>query len=851
MGQAKTKKLLTPADYHLWSNLESPTISEKGNWVSYNLRYASGNDTLYVRGTKNKKVFSFPQGGNGKFCGEKWYACNNGSTMFLTNLKSGKLDIYDGVQDFEFSGNGKHFFVFSGTSVENTKITIINLENRAIKTIENVSCWRFNKAKDMLAYGVHKGVKNEGLLISFENTVQHTAEINFKDNVGTNVVWQNNSASIVFVLEKLNKSERTNGLSTQLAQYRFADKRMFILDPNSSKGFSKGRHIFSPDSERLKISDDGKRIFFQEVPNILSTQFDNPLVEVWYGEDKILYSEQKQYGNLNEWAKTAVWFPDSNEVFEFMPNETHVKLSGDQHYALTSSIEPCELQFKYSPDRDYYLTNLLTRERQLFLSCHSPELQHTLMSPTGKYIVYYTDKNWYVYTIANGQHKVLTKGLRVVFYNESNDIGDEPDAYGFAGFTKDDSTIVIYDKYDIWEVTLGTASAKRITKGREKNIIFRIVQTNIIKQLPFDGTIMSDTIDLNSQLVLKASLPDDSMQGYYTLKNSVEKKLIFAPNRIYEIRKSAETNTYLFFQEDYEHPTSAQLILNDQIQTLYQSNPQHRNFFWGKVTTVNYLSESGKLLKALLYYPSDYKDGDSYPMVVNVYQTQSDRLHYYRNPADAVYNGYSVVNLVNRGYFVLMPDIEYKMGSPGDSAVFCVTSAVNETLKRGDIISSKLGLIGHSLGGFESSYIVTKTNLFAAAVAGASMTDHLSGYLTVSENYKKAEIWRFEYYTNRMGKPLFDNFIGYLQNSAVYNAPNIKTPLLLWTGEKDKHIAPTQTMELYLAMRRLGKKVTLLKYPKEDHNLENPEKQADLSSKVLDWFDFYLKDMNQPEWMGK
>lgn len=161
------------------------------------------------------------------------------------------------------------------------------------------------------------------------------------------------------------------------------------------------------------------------------------------------------------------------------------------------------------------------------------------------------------------------------------------------------------------------------------------------------------------------------------------------------------------------------------------------------------------------------------------------------------------------------------------------------------------GLIGHSLGGFESSYIVTKTNLFAAAIAGASMTDHLSGYLTVSENYKKAEIWRFEYYTNRMGKPLFDNFIGYLQNSAVYNAPNINTPLLLWTGEKDKHIAPTQTMELYLAMRRLGKKVTLLKYPKEDHNLENPEKQADLSTKVLDWFDFYLKDMRQPKWMGK
>ena len=117
-------------------------------------------------------------------------------------------------------------------------------------------------------------------------------------------------------------------------------------------------------------------------------------------------------------------------------------------------------------------------------------------------------------------------------------------------------------------------------------------------------------------------------------------------------------------------------------------------------------------------------------------------------------------------------------------------------------------MIGHSFGGFESSYIITKSNLFAAAVAGASQTDHLSGYLTISENYKKAETWRFEYFTNRMIKPLFDNLEGYMHNSPVYGVPNIMTPLLLWTGENDKHIASTQSTELYLAMRRLGKKVT-------------------------------------------
>ncbi|MGC4041883.1 MAG: prolyl oligopeptidase family serine peptidase [Flavobacterium sp.] len=841
MGQAKQRKLLTPADYHLWSILESPAISGKGGWVSYNLRYASGLDTLFVQSTSSKRRYSFPLGSSGKFCGEQWYACTKGNSAFLCDLNTGKQEFYAEIQDFEFSGNGKYLLLFSRPIRSRKNVIIRNLFDGSAQTIENISCWSLNATKDKLAYGI----ADKGIVISFKNTIVITDEIDFTEAIASNVVWQNNGDSIVFVTE----SEESKTANKKLALYRFADKRLMILNPNTVKGFSGDKHIFSPDLERLKISDDGMRVFFQEVPNKVTAQSDKPLVEVWHGDDKILYSEQQQYGEFKDWAKTAVWFPDSNEVFEFMPNETHVKLSGDQRYALTSSIEPCELQFKYSPDRDFYLTNLITKERQPFLKCHSPEMQHTLMSPGGKYIVYHKDGDWYAYGLATGEHRNLTRGISSIFYDEANDIGEKPDAYGLAGFSNDDQSIFIYDKYDLWEVTLGTSSARRITNGREQNIIFRIAKTSTEKQLPFDGTIMSDIIDLNSLLVLKASLPDESVQGFYAFKNDITEKLVFTSKRIYEIRKAGNADTYIFLQEDYQHPTSLQLITNNRSKTIFQSNPQQSNYFIDKVTAINYLSESGKPLKALLYYPSEYKKGNKYPMAVYVYQTQSDRLHYYRNPADPVYNGYSVPNFVNRGYFVLMPDIEYKMGSPGDSAVFCVTAAVNEALKTAEIDGNKLGLIGHSLGGFESTYIITKSNLFAAAVAGASMTDHVSGYLTVSENYKKAEIWRFEYYTNRMGKPLFENFMGYLENSAVYNAPNIITPLLLWTGEKDKHIASSQSMELFLAMRRLGKKVTLLKYPNEDHNLEIPENQADLSNKVLEWFDYYLKDGKQFEWM--
>ncbi|WP_284653152.1 alpha/beta hydrolase family protein [Flavobacterium terrisoli] len=849
MGQVKQKKQLTPADYHLWSTMESTGISKTGLWVSYGLHYNSDRDTLFVRKNDGKITYSYPFGTRGKFCGDSWFACDNGKAMSLTNLKNGKLEVFTAAGDYEFSSNGKYLFVFS-RAVDNRKmLTIRNLLNGTTEVVENISCWRFNSDKTMLVYGIQNESGGSATVISFQNTIERMVQLPFTGNVGTNVVWQKNSGSFVMVLQSVSESTKMNVTSAKLAHYRFSDNKVSLLDPLVTNGFSKDKHIESPDAESLKISDDGKMVFFQEVPNMINNPYKNPLVEVWHGDDKLLYSERAQYDSFDDWAKVAVWYPDATAVFEFMSKETHLKLSGDHQFAVTSSMEPCELQFRYSPDRDYYITNLVTKERKLWMQCHSPELHHTIMSPNGKYIAYFKDGNWYSYDIATAAHKNLTSTMGVPVYDEANDIGDKPDAYGFAGWTLNDKAIVIYDKFDVWEVKTDGTDAKRITKGREKSIVCRITKTKATEG-SFNGVYDSDVIDLKKPLVLKALSPDESMQGYYVWENGKEKPLEFSAHRIYDLKKAEATNTYIWLEEDYEHPTSLQFKNGAITKTVYQSNPQQDNYFWGKVTSINYMGATGKPIKGLLYYPTDYEKGKKYPMIVRVYQKTSDQLNYYRNPSNTVYDGFSIVNFVTMGYFVLLPDIDYSLGNPADSAVVCTTAAVNKVLSMGDVDSQRIGLIGHSFGGYETSYIITKSNLFATAVAGAAFTDLLSEYLTVSDNYKKAEFWRYEYFTNRMIKPLFEDFDGYIHNSSVFDAPNIKTPLLLWTGEKDGHVAPTQSMELYLAMRRLGKKVTMLRYPNEDHNLENPAKQADLINKVMEWFDYYLNDKPKKDWMG-
>lgn len=846
-GQAKQKKLLTPTDYHLWSTLDVSEISGKGNWVSYWLRYVSDKDTLFVKRSDGKKTYSYPQGRKGKFCGESWFATKKGnSTLMLTNLNSGEQTTFEGVSDYEFSANEKFLFALTNSKDGFHRILIRDLTTGQDSYVDEVLTWRFDKTKNRLAYYLKSG---KACVASIGKAISIVNEITLPGTSASNIIWAEDGSAILLATQLLDGKGQPEQQKNGLSLFRFKEQQLLHLNAENAPGFSKGSHIEASDFGTLKISEDGKRVFFNEVPNRIVNPYLNPLVEVWHGDDKLLYSERQQYEPFEYWPKTAVWYPDNGSVFEFMTHETHVKLSGDQQFALTSSMEPCELQFRYSPDRDYYLTNLLTKERKLWLHCHSPELHHILMSPAGKYIVYYKDGNWYSYSIAIANHKNLTQGLGVAFYDEANDIGDAPDAYGFAGWTANDETIIVYDKYDLWEISVNGTSAKRLTTGREKNIVFRITKTQS-DEMPFNGVYPGDLLDMKMPQVLKAVSPDESLQGYYVLKNGKETPLHYSKHRIYNLKKANAADRFCWLQEDYQHPTS--LHVNNLIKTtvVFKSNPQQDKYQWGKVTTIDYIGATGAPLKGLLYYPTDYEKGKQYPMIVRVYQKQSRHLNDYENPSARIYDGFSVVNFVNQGYFVLLPDIDFVMNNPADSAVFCTTAAVNKVLSMGDVNSKRIGLIGHSFGGYETTFIITKSNLFATAVAGASPTDLVSEYLTVSKNYKKAEFWRYEYYTNRITKPLFDNLDGYLYNSPVYQSPNIKTPLLLWTGEKDGHVASSQSTELYLAMRRLGKKVTMLRYPKEDHSLENPASQADLVNKVMEWFDYYLKDGIKKEWMG-
>lgn len=129
--------------------------------------------------------------------------------------------------------------------------------------------------------------------------------------------------------------------------------------------------------------------------------------------------------------------------------------------------------------------------------------------------------------------------------------------------------------------------------------------------------------------------------------------------------------------------------------------------------------------------------------------------------------------------------------------------------------------------------------MFKAAVAGAPVTDILSAYLMVDGN-GQSNIWRYEDQQFRIKAPFYKN--DFLKNSPIAQVEKINTPLLLWTGEEDQKVNPTNSTKMQIALWRLGKKSRLLIYPKEDHVLANPKNKEHLYFEIKTWFDQYLKN---------
>jgi len=196
-----------------------------------------------------------------------------------------------------------------------------------------------------------------------------------------------------------------------------------------------------------------------------------------------------------------------------------------------------------------------------------------------------------------------------------------------------------------------------------------------------------------------------------------------------------------------------------------------------------------------------------------------------------------------------MPDIIYANGTPGTNFMECVIPAVEKTIELGYADADHIGLQGHSWGGYQSSFAVTQTDIFACVVTGAPLTNMVSMYNILYKSSGNTNQPLIQFGQGRMGTTPWEDLALYVSQSPVHHADKIKVPFLILQGTEDGAVDWNQGLEFYTAARRLGKEVILLSYPGEAHHLGNLENQKDFQIRMKQFFDHYLMGKPAPDWM--
>lgn len=849
IAQELSKKMVTKNDYDLWGTIVPEKISMNGQWVSFSKTYDMNRDTLFVQHTSKNILYVCPRAKAGIFGNERSFAYQQGDSLVLINLTNGDKKFISHVNQFAFSSNGENLIVSELADKNLLKISIYNNEGKILRIINDVLKYQFNTDKNNIVY------------VRKQDDLDIVEILQIKDKFLQNVIvtkltvpvktlsWNSNGTALAFYAIPADSKEKGD----LLYYYNLKSQQLSCIGDGNSVPLSSVK-IDANNSIKLTVSEDGKKVFFGMWAAQIVKREINGQVEIWHADDKSLYTSLP-LNQQDHYQALAVWWPDSNSTFQITSqNYSWITLTGNQQYALIADRFQYEPQYKWIADMDYHIVNLESGDKELFLPKQSGYSNSLNYSPDGASIVYYRDNNWWFYKISTDQHYDLTSHIKTKWDSQISDPGNEMQIWGVAGWSIDGHKLLLYDQYDVWMVSLNDNDLKfdRLTSGKEAGIKFRIDNVSAVNRVRANYSgVTAATFNLNKPLIMKGIETGSADSAYYILDlKKGSKRLTSLGCGVKNLLQSESNNAFVYLEETYSD--SPKLIFkknyNSKTTILAYSNTHQRYFEWGQSKMIHY-NKNAQSLNAALFYPAGYVSGKSYPMIVYIYSIVSDAKNVYINPSMQSPIGFNISNFTSKGYFVLLPDISYEIGNTGISAADCVTAAVDKVMTMGLVDSKKIGLIGHSFGGYEVNFTITQTNMFAAAVSGSAVSDNISHYFTINTNSNVGESWRYENQQYRMGKSFYEDKESYYRNSPILHADNIKTPILTWVGGLDENVQPTQGKEFFLALRRLGKKNVMIVYPDDGHILSKRENQEDLTRKIEDWFGYYLKNESHKPWM--
>lgn len=871
------------------------TISDDGKWVTYSLVPNRGDPKSFVISTKDTTHFELLRTTHPIFSKDsKWIsfqvlpkAIDTANSedekpeqgLLLLNLETGERFEFDKVNFRKFSNDSRWLALHLRPESEKNKqgekikkefkstnfgsmLILFDLSNKNSLEINYVTEFSFDTLSNYLAFAISEPTqKNNGLyLLKLREQFEPPSKIDCDSSViVSSIAWNNKKNTLTYIKSYRRKFSQVD--SSLIIDYIISNHQKNLIITESMLDPS----WFIPTKNRLHWTDDGNRLFFgikpkkdtslkKEIITFSDTNFydiktilNEANYTLWHWSDpRIKPNEKYWWGKNKDRVFLCLFNPDSKKFIQIADsNITDVEIVENSNYTIGYDENPYLLNSTWEGPgfKDLYLINLNTGEKKLIQKKITEPAQ---ISPNGKYIVFYYKRNWHLFDPIKDTLVNLTGKMRYPFYNEDWDQPSEPPSYGFAGWFEKDAACLIYDKYDIWKFYTDSYSyiCQTIVFGRDLKQTYRIVLLDEEKKFyrNFD-TVFLSVFNHNLKTYSIYGLNFNILGPYQILEQDCNYKLI---------GKAKNSDMVLFSKEKFDlFPDLwvSETSFKNPRQITFHNKELVEKYEWGSTEIIRWVNSRGDSLEGFIIKPYNFNPDNKYPLIVYFYERFSQMANNFLSPYVGHRPCFQLYN--SNDYIFFLPDIKYTIGSPGNSALDCIITGVKKLLSFGFIDSTSIGIMGHSWSGYQTAYIITQTNLFSAAVAGAAVGNMISAYSGIRLESGLARQFQYEKTQSRIGGNLWDSLMNYINNSPIFFAKQMRTPLLLMFGDEDQAVPWQQGIELYLALRRLQKSVFFLQYHNEPHWPMLFANRLDYAIKTKEFFDTYLKKIPPPDWIIK